>query len=207
MKKGKFIVFEGGDGCGKTTQIKLLAKELKKQGKKVLVTHEPGGTKIADMIRQVILHHNHEEVVPKAELLLFLASRAQHVHHKVLPALEKGTWVLCDRFSGSTFAYQIGARKLPEADFIKKIDAYAKSGLKEDLVFHLDLDPKKGIERKSKNNLKFNRLDNEKLKFHQAVRRYFIKLAKQKNWVKVNADQEVEEVKKDIYEIISKKTR
>lgn len=195
---GKFIVFEGGEGCGKTTQVKLLAETLKKHGQKVLITKEPGGTLIADQIRQIIITKYSEPTSPRAELLLFLASRAQHVEQKILPALKKGYWVVCDRFSGSTFAYQLGARKLKPEKFIKQIDVYARQDLRPDLVLYLDLDPQKGLNRKKTNQQELNRLDKEKLKFHQAVRRYFLKLVKQKNWRKINADQEINLVFQEI---------
>ncbi len=199
---GKFIVFEGGEGCGKTTQVKLLAKALKKQGKKVLVTHEPGSTEIADQIRQIIVSKYREDTFARTELLLFLASRAQHVEKKIIPALKKGYYVICDRFSGSTLAYQIGARKLEPVNLIKKMDAFARQDLEPDMVLYLDIDPKKALARKVANQQELNRLDKEKIKFHQDVRKYFLKLSKKKNWKKINADREIKEVDKDIQNAI-----
>ena len=206
--KGKFIIFEGGEGSGKTSQVRFLAKELKKQGKKVIVTHEPGGTKIANKIRSVILYKNKEKMVAKAELFLFLAARAQHVETKIIPALKKGYWVLCDRFSGSTLAYQIGARKLKDEKFIKQMDEFSKNNLQEDLVIYLDADPKIGITRRKNDTKKLTEFDKEKLSFHKAVRSYFKKLAKRnKNWITINANKTLLENKQEINEVISRKIR
>jgi len=205
--KGKFIIFEGGEGSGKTVQQEKLASLLKKQGKKVLVTHEPGGTKIADKIRQVILYNDHEKLLGKAELFLFLASRAQHVHQKIIPALKKGYIVLCDRFSGSTLAYQIGARHLPEPELIIKMDRYAKSYLKEDLTIYIDVDPKIGLARKKGSLLHLTRIDKEKIAFHNLVRKSFKKLAKKNKWTTINGNLTLEENAKEIYDVVSKKIR
>lgn len=206
--KGKFIIFEGGEGSGKTVQIKNLAKKLQKKGKEVIVTHEPGSTVIAEKIRQVILYENKEKLVPKAELFLFLASRAQHVQQKILPALKKGYIVICDRFSASTLAYQVGARNLPGENLIKKMDAYARGGLNPDMTIYLDVDPKIGIARKIKSLRKLTRIDKEKILFHEKVRKYFKKISKQnKKWHLVNANKTLQENEAEIYEIISKKIR
>lgn len=205
--KGKFIVFEGGEGSGKTTQLNRLAIILRKKGKKVLLTHEPGGTKIADKIRRVILHDNREKVAPKTELFLFLASRAQHVHQEILPALKKGCIVLCDRFSGSTLAYQIGGRRLPDAALIRQMDKYARNNLKEDLVIYIDVDPALGLKRKNKSLLHLTRIDKEKLIFHRRVRSYFKKMANNKNWAIINGNKTIMENHKEIYEIINKKIK
>lgn len=205
--KGKLIVFEGGEGSGKTIQIKLLAEKLLKKGKKVIITHEPGGTKIANQIRQIILAESKEKLVPRAELFLFLASRAQHVENLLKPALKKGCIILCDRFSGSTLAYQIGARHLPNASLIKEMDQYAKNNLQVDSTFYLDVDPNLGIKRKKLvlNNL--TRIDKEKIKFHEEVRNYFKKIAKKNKWVVINANKSLKQNHQEIYEVISKKIR
>ncbi len=198
MRTGKFIVFEGGEGCGKTTQLKLLAASLRRRRIKFILTKEPGGTVVADKIRQIILTKYSEPTAARTELLLFLASRAQHVERKIKPALKKGYWVLCDRFSGSTLAYQIGARGLRPEALIKQMDAYARQDLQPDLVIYLDLDPQQGLARKISNRQVFNRLDREKIKFHQAVRRYFLRLARQGHWRKIKASGSIEEVAKKI---------
>jgi dTMP kinase len=205
---GKFIIFEGGEGSGKTIQIKTLAKKLQKKGKKVIITREPGSTVIAEKIRQVILYENQEKLEPKAELFLFLASRAQHVNQKIIPALKKGCIIICDRFSASTLAYQVGARNLPNEKLIKQMDLYARDNIQPDIVLYLDVDPKIGLQRKIKSLRKLTRLDKEKILFHQRVRQYFRKMAKkEKNWYLINANESLKENEKDIYEIINKKIR
>jgi dTMP kinase len=205
--KGKLIIFEGGEGSGKTSQIKILANKLRKLGKKVIVTHEPGGTIIANKIRQVILHEKKESLTNKAELFLFLASRAQHVEKLLIPALKKGYIILCDRFTGSTLAYQIGARKLPNEKLIINMDRYAKNDLPEDITIYIDVDPYLGIKRKKDTLNKLTRIDQEKIKFHQQVRKYFQKLARQKNWVTINGNLTLKKNAQEIYEIISKKIK
>ncbi|MFH0819147.1 MAG: dTMP kinase [Patescibacteria group bacterium] len=207
---GKFIVFEGGEGSGKTFQIALLQKKLKKLGKKVIVTHEPGGTALAEQIRHVILFPQKKKPEAKTELFLFLASRQEHVVEKLIPALKKGYYVLCDRFSGSTLAYQIGARGLKDEKLIIVMDKFAKNNLKEDLVIYLDVDPKIGLARRKKDTLANNltSFDKETLTFHNKVRKYFNKLVKNnKNWVKINANKTLSENETEIYEIISKKIK
>ena len=205
---GKFIIFEGGEGSGKTIQIKTLAKKLQKKGKKVIITREPGSTVIAEKIRQVILYENQEKLEPKAELFLFLASRAQHVNQKIIPALKKGCIIICDRFSASTLAYQVGARNLPNEKLIKQMDLYARDNIQPDIVLYLDVNPKIGLQRKIKSLRKLTRLDKEKILFHQRVRQYFRKMAKkEKNWYLINANESLKENEKDIYEIINKKIR
>lgn len=206
--KGKFIIFEGGEGSGKTIQIKTLANKLRKSGKRVIITHEPGSTIIAEKIRQVILYENNEKITPKAELFLFLASRAQHVRQKIVPALQKGYIVICDRFSASTLAYQVGARNLPNERLIKLMDKYARGGLNPAMTIYLDVDPKIGLARKAKSLRKLTRIDKEKVLFHKKARKYFKKMIKQnKNWYLVDANKTLLENKKEIYEIISKKIR
>lgn len=204
--KGKFIILEGGEGSGKTLQSQRMVAFLKKKKFKVLLTREPGSTVIAERIREVILYHDKEKLNPKAELFLFLASRAQHVEQKILPALKKGYIVICDRFSGSTLAYQIGGRHLTNEKLIKQMDDYAKDYLKEDLVLYLDTNPIIGLKRKVETLKNLTNMDKEKLFFHRQVRKYFQKLAKNnKQWVSINADKKLDENTAEIFNILSKK--
>lgn len=185
MKQGKFIVFEGCEGSGKTKHVELFVEHLKRRGLHVSQTHEPGGTKIGQMIRDVILFDDGEKVCPRAELFLFLADRAHHVDTVIRPALARGETVVCDRFSGSTYAYQIGARQLDNGDFIKQMDEYARDHLTPDIVVYLDIEPAEGLERKDRGDL--NRLDNEKLEFHSRVRDFFLDYSQQHdNWVTIS---------------------
>ncbi len=204
MQKGKFIVFEGGDKSGKTTQIELLKKYLEDDNKKVLLTREPGGTNsvISEKIRTIILDKDHTEIHTRTELLLFLASRAQHVEEIIKPAIEEGRIVLCDRFDGSTFAYQGVARKL-NIEEIKEMNNWAKDNIKPDLVIYVDITPEEANNRRR--DEKHDRLDREKEDFHKAVREGFIKQAEENNnWEIVNGVGSIEEVSKNIQEIIEK---
>ena len=204
MEKGKFIVFEGGDKSGKTTQIQLLKKYLEDNNKEVLLTREPGGTNsvIAEKIRETILNKDHKEMHARTELLLFLASRAQHVEEIVKPALEQGKIVLCDRFDGSSFAYQGVARKL-DLEEIKVMNSWAKDNLKPDLVIYVDITPEEADKRRRDD--KHDRLDRETEEFHKAVRDGFIKQAEDNdNWEVVNGVGKIEDIAKNIQEIIEK---
>ncbi|MCW1929757.1 MAG: dTMP kinase [Candidatus Kerfeldbacteria bacterium] len=182
---GTFIVFEGGEGSGKTTHAKLLADFLRAQGKTVTLTLEPGGTQFGTAMRGLILSKAEYDLTPRAELLCFLAARAQHVAEVIQPRLEKGEIVICDRFSGSTFAYQLGGRSLPQPELVKAMEAYARMDLKPDAVVYLDIDPESGIMRKKQGGQELDRLDSEALQFHQNVHQYFLQLAQEENWITI----------------------
>lgn len=205
-KKGKLVVFEGGEGSGKSTQAKLLLERLQKEGTQVIYTKEPGGTPVADKIREIFLYQNTEPVVPKTELFLLLASRAQHVHQKIAPALKDGTHVLCDRFSGSTYAYQIGARKMPNGTFIEAMDAYARDGVEPDMVIFIDVDPEIGLSRKKAGNEELTRLDKEEIDFHRKVRGHFKKLVKHHDdiWTEFDGSLPIQDLHVLIYDHVKK---
>ena len=199
---GKFIVFEGGDGSGKTTQIALLEKKLKVSGLNVFRTREPGGTDCptAEKIRLIIKDPANKEMVPETELFLFLASRAQHVRQIIRPQLESGAIVLCDRFYGSTLAYQHFARGLFNLDEVIRLNNFATAGLEPDATFFLNIDPEKSLTRIT-NQLGRCRLDSEKMVFHKRVQTGYLSLAKIKpNWIIVSADNKVEDVHETIWE-------
>ncbi|MFC1598003.1 dTMP kinase [Patescibacteria group bacterium] len=203
MNKGRFIVFEGGEGSGKTRHSKYAVEKLRKAGHDVLLTHEPGGTEIGKMIRQIILHENDVEVSARTELFLFLADRAQHIEEVIRPALEQGKLVVCDRFSGSTFAYQFGGRQLPDKDEIFAMDAYARAGIEPELVIYLDIDPKIGIQRKEENPKDLNRMDKQELAFHQRVHDYFQQLTQEnEDWVGISTDCPKDESAEKVYKTI-----
>jgi dTMP kinase len=176
--KGFFITFEGGEGAGKSTLISQLATFFKSQGEEVLITREPGGSPLGDEIRKLILNHSETVAIcPKAELFLFLASRSQHVTEVIAPALERGCIVLCDRFQDSSIAYQGFARKLGMAEVIQ-YGAWAANGLEADLTFYLDVPVEIGLAR-AKGAIKeevSDRMESEKIEFHQKVRRGFLTL-------------------------------
>lgn len=180
--RGKFIVFEGGEGSGKTTHAQLYAEFLRSQGKAVTFTLEPGGTQFGTAIRTLVLAQSNYQLHPRAELLCFLAARAQHVAEVIEPRLEKGEYVVCDRFSGSTFAYQLGGRELPDPEFVRAMEAYARMNIEPDAVVYLDVAPEYGIGRKKQGGQQLDRLDSEAIQFHERVRAYFLHLAEQQQW-------------------------
>lgn len=170
--RGKFITLEGPEGCGKTTQIELLADWFKKQGHEVVVTIEPGGEPVAERIRHILLHDD-DAPTAKAELLLYLAARAQHVEKVIAPALEQGKTVLCARFSDSTLAYQGYARGL-NLDFIRQANGFATGGLTPDITLVIDVPIELGLNRQESRN----RMEDESLQFHRKVREGFLQVAR-----------------------------
>lgn len=182
MKKGIFIAFEGGEGSGKTTQIQMLARFLESEGHSILVTKEPGGDEsICREIRALLLDATHTNVLDhRAELMLFLADRAQHAAQVLRPALDQGKIILCDRYAASTFAYQYYARQVADFDFIKKLNDFVSSKLIPDLTFFIDIDPLMGIRRKSKQGL--SRIDGENIEFHKKVRNGFYNFFNATKW-------------------------
>lgn len=175
--RGVFITFEGGEGAGKTTLIAKLEKELLRRGETPLLTREPGGTFLGEEIRQMVLGQNNQ-ITPYAELLLFLAARAQHVEQVIKPALSQGKIVLCDRFNDSTIAYQGFARGLG-VETVEHLCKLACQGCIPDLTFYLDIDPAVGMERARKQQRVMDRMENEKKAFHDKVRQGFLNIAKQ----------------------------
>ncbi|RMG60515.1 MAG: dTMP kinase [Deltaproteobacteria bacterium] len=171
-----FITFEGIEGSGKTTQIRRLREHFEALGKPVLATREPGGTPLADRVRELILANRTEKVSPRAELFLYLASRAQHVHSVIKPALRQGITVICDRFTDATLAYQGYGRGLDLA-FLEGLNRYATEGIVPDLTFLLDVPAREGLERVRKSRGTLDRLESESLEFHEKVRRGYLELA------------------------------
>ena len=180
MARGRFITFEGGEGCGKSTQVVRLAAALEERGLKVLLTREPGGTRLSELIRTLLKDEAEDPPVDRAELLLFLAARAQLVHNVIAPALEAGTWVISDRFSDSTVAYQGYGRGLP-VDFVRQANDFACEGLRPDLTFLLDLDPataeRRMRGREAATNTSADRIERAGSGFHARLRKGFLELA------------------------------
>lgn len=175
MRKGLFITFEGGEGAGKTTLIEEIAKQLEEAGKSVLKTREPGGTKLGEHIRSILLDHK-DPVSPYAELSLFLASRAQHVIEVIAPALKEGKIVLCDRFNDSSVAYQGAARGLGMEE-VSEFCKFISQGVVPNLTLYLDIDPKVGLARAAKSR-KQDRIESETLRFHEKIREAFLEIHK-----------------------------
>ena len=207
LKRGLFITLEGPDGSGKSTQIKALARQLEKSGYQVLLTREPGGgpkDSLAEKIRGLLLTPGKSAPNPQAELLLFLAARAQHVEEFILPALQQGKVVLCERFSDATLAYQVGGRKLPEA-LVRSADAFACQGVKPDLTLLLELEPKEGLHRAFRAKSGHDRLETESLAFHQNVFRKYRQLARQepRRMRVVSAHGEPAQVSEQVWNAVS----
>lgn len=196
-----FITFEGPEGSGKSTQIGLLAARLGAQGRRVTLTREPGGTRIGDAVRGVVLDPTIVEMSPRAEALLFNAARAQLVDEVISPALARGDDVLCDRYGDSTLAYQGYGHGRPIAPLRMLID-YATGGLVPHLTIYLDIDVRAGLARKrSGEGDAWNRMEEKTLAFHEAVRAGYLALAASSSrWLVVDAAQPVDGVAERIWE-------
>ncbi|MCS6290516.1 MAG: dTMP kinase [Nitrospira sp.] len=174
--RGLFITLEGTEGCGKSTQAKLLGEHLRNQGYDTVETREPGGTPLAEKIRSLLLDRADEPVAPETEAFLVLAARRQHVAQVIEPALARGSIVLCDRFIDSTLAYQGYARGIDIAT-LERLNRLATHALRPDLTLVFDLPVSTGLARR-RSAAELNRLDRESLRFHQKVRAGFLDLAK-----------------------------
>jgi dTMP kinase len=198
-----FITLEGPDGSGKTTQVPLLAEAIRRAGYEVVVTREPGGTEIGDQVRQVIMDLKNKSMFPESEILLFQASRAQLVRELILPNLEAGKVVLCDRYADSTLAYQ-GYGHQTDLIKLRQIIEFATGGLKPDLTLYLDIEAEVGLRRRSGGDDEWNRLDDYALEFHCRVREGYHKLIAEEphRWVKIDADRPVVDIKADLAGVV-----
>lgn len=198
-----FITFEGPEGSGKSTQISIVADYLIHQGYEVLCTREPGGTPIGDQIRRVLHDVGNTDMVARAEILLYSASRAQLVEQLILPHLAKGGIVLCDRYADSTYAYQGYGRQL-DLETLRLITRFATQELKPDLTIYLDVDVVEGLRRKYAANTtgqgEWNRMDRLDLEFHQRVRAGYLEMAQQEpeRWLIVDASAPVDQIQQTI---------
>ena len=209
MKRGLFIVFEGGEGTGKTTAIESIYDWIIEKELKCIKTREPGGIKIAEEIRQVILNKENTKMDGRTEALLYAAARRQHLVEKVIPALENGYIVLCDRFIDSSLAYQGYSRGLG-IDEVMSINRFAIGDYMPDLSILFDLDPKIGLERINRSSEReVNRLDLEKIEFHEKVREGYNKVYNNNKdrIVKINAEQSREDIVTEIKEILKSKLK
>ena len=176
MQRGKFITFEGCDGCGKSTQLKLLSAYLTENNIPHIFTREPGGGKISEAIREILLSGKNADMTNECEALLFAAARVQHLHDRVEPALKEGKLVICDRYVDSSLAYQAYARGLG-TEFVSKINAYALENYRPDVTIFIDLSPKAAFERKHGAD-KNDRMELAGMEFHQRVYEGYLAIAK-----------------------------
>jgi dTMP kinase len=200
-----FITFEGPEGCGKTTQLRLLAAHLRDQGHDVLITREPGGTGIGDRVRAILLDPAHTEMLPPTEFLLFSAQRAQHVGQVIRPHLEKGGVVLCDRYADSSLAYQGYGHQL-DLDTLRTITRLATGGLVPDLTLCLDVPVEVGLRRKAGGRGDaWNRMEQKEMAYHQRVRAGYLDMAAQEpeRWVVVDATADVRAVWAAICDLVA----
>jgi dTMP kinase len=202
-----FITFEGPDGSGKSTQIKLLSEALSAAGHDVLTVREPGGTPISEQIRDVVHNLRNREMSDRAECLLYNAARAQLVDQFILPQLRRrGGIVLSDRYADSTLAYQGYGRGL-DLSAVRSVIAFATRDLKPDVTFYLDIPVEEGIERRKRGGGEWNRLDDQAVEFHRRVRAGYVQMMREEpeRWVRIDAARPVEEIQTDIRAEVERK--
>lgn len=201
MKRGRFIVIDGGEGAGKTAVLKWFAKTA--LGKKFLITHEPGGTRFADKIRELALSKEAALAGAETQFGLMWAARADHLQHKILPALGKGVNVICDRFDSATYAYQIRAQGALYLEnlFWQTREAFLGDA-KPDLYIFFDVEPIEGLRRVMNRQGRKTHFDERKLDFHRKVRVGFLEFFKKVSYKIVDANQDLEKVKKDFLECV-----
>ena len=207
----RFITFEGGDGSGKTTQLKVLASYLTARGKSCISTREPGGTSLGKLIRQVLLEVGSQPITSPTELFLYLADRAQHIDEVVLPALEQGKIVLCDRHTDSTLAYQGYGRGI-DLGLLRSLNDIASRGIQPDLTLLFDCPVEIGLSRTAQRQSQTvsgrneDRFEKEKIEFHERVRRGFLELARAEpqRFRIIDATRTVEEIAQDIKHIVDR---
>jgi dTMP kinase len=196
---GRFIVFEGPEGGGKSTQIGRLASHLTEEGHEIVVTREPGGTPVGDAIRWVLLEREDAVMLAETEAFLLSAARAQHVHDVIRPALRRGCIVVCDRYADSTRAYQGGGGGMSEVD-LECIQRIATGGLTPELRILLDLPVETGLARRHQDPATVNRIDRAERAYHERVRAAFLRLARAEpdSWTIIDASRSVDLVSDDV---------
>jgi dTMP kinase len=211
--RGKFITFEGLDGVGKSTQLEKLADKLRARGLEVITTRNPGGTAIGEKLRAVLLSSRTESLSPRAELGMMFADRAQHVEEMILPALDKGQWVLCDRFTDSSEAYQGGGRRLG-SEAVLQLHKILCHDLQPDLTILMLSDPARSVARARRRNTEQtrrshadeNRFEKENRAFYKRVFDAYVAIAaREKRVVKVDARKPIEKVHKEIVRSVEEK--
>lgn len=208
---GRFITVEGGEGTGKSTQVKLLEEYLSSKGIDVVITREPGGTEIGTELRRLLCTGDKDKFDPIAEALLYYADRRIHLQQKVWPALEKGSWVISDRFADSTMAYQYyGYNKRVPKKILEDLYNITVGDFYPDLTLILDIDPQIGLSRSMVKNSQYEeqeiRFESRKLDFHNNLRNGFLEIAKTADrYVVLNAEQSVHDLHSDIVKVVDER--
>ena len=199
--RGLFITVEGGEGVGKSTNMEYLQEHLRDAGVDLVVTREPGGTSLGEELRELLLKPRPEQMAPAAELLLIFAARAQHLSQVIEPALAAGRWVLCDRFTDATYAYQGGGRQLP-VTLVRKLEQLVQGELRPDYTLLLDCPVEVGMDRASARG-ELDRFEQEQVAFFQRVRATYLQLARESSgrYRVVDASRPLEEVQSQLQEI------
>ncbi|MGB0692105.1 MAG: dTMP kinase [Pseudomonadales bacterium] len=200
MTQGRFITIEGVEGVGKSTNIALVKSLLEERGYEVLLTREPGGTPTGERIREILLDKNEQAMTAMTELLLVFAARSQHVSQVIMPALAAGQWVISDRFTDSSYAYQGGGRELG-IEIVAALEAQVLADFRPDLTIVLDVDIATGLERATR-EAEADRFESEQASFFQRVRETFLTLAEADRYRVIDAGQPIEQVQVDLTEVI-----
>ncbi len=197
LRNNKFISFEGIDGCGKSTQVKMLVEKLEQLNMDVITIREPGGTRISESIRDILLYRDTHELSERTEALLMTASRAQVTKEVILPALNKGIWVIADRYADSTIAYQGGGRKV-DIDSLEKLNQFATYDTVPDLTFFIDILPDEGVRRQK---LKQDRIEQAGIDLQSRTRELYLKLAEKYNnrIIVINGQEDINTIHKNIW--------
>ena len=197
LNKGKFITFEGIDGCGKSTQVKMLVEKLEQLNLDVITIREPGGTRISESIREILLYRDTHELGERTEALLMTASRTQLTKEVIIPALNKGTWVIADRYADSTLAYQGGGRKV-NIEWLEKLNKFATYDTSPNLTFFIDILPYEGVRRQK---YKQDRIEQAGIDFQKSTRDLYLKLAEKYSdrIIVINGQEDINTIHKNIW--------
>ncbi|MCG8017479.1 MAG: dTMP kinase [Candidatus Thiodiazotropha sp. 'RUGA'] len=201
--KGRFITVEGGEGAGKSSNLDFIRNLLNSAGKQVVFTREPGGTPLGEAIRDLLLGHQHTGMADDTELLLMFAARAEHLQQKIIPALQQGQWVLCDRFTDASYAYQGAGRGLA-SDRIASLEQFVQGGLRPDLTLLLDLPVEQGLARAGQRS-EPDRFEKQEMSFFEKVRAGYLEIAaREPHRVKiVDASKPLQTVQQQINRVVS----
>ena len=205
--RGFFITLEGMEGAGKTSSAKFIEEYFLKNKIDFIMTHEPGGTEIAEKIRKVLLAHYSEKMTSFTELFLYFAGRAQHFEQVIMPALKLGKCVISDRFTDASFAYQGAGRGIPYKH-IKTLENWVQEDIRPDITLIFDIDPKIGLAR-IKSEGEMDRIESEEIAFFERIRKYYLKCVKENSarYKLIDASQSLEKIKEEIYLILDKYTK